>query len=111
MEVDTGASLSVLSEKTFRKFWPEQVLQKASAKIRTYTGESLKVVGCMEADITYGDQESHVSLLVVEGQGPNLLGRDLLRQIQLNWHEIFCLQHLFSVYNSTRIFSKRSWAQ
>ena len=30
MEVDTGASLSVLSEKkTFRKFWPEQVLQKA----------------------------------------------------------------------------------
>jgi len=92
MEVDTGASLSVLSEKTFRKFWPEQVLQKSSVKIRTYTGESLKVVGCMEADITYGDQKSHVSLLVVEGQGPNLLGRDLLRQIQLNWHEIFCLQ-------------------
>ena len=90
--MDTGASLSVLSEKTFRKFWPEQVVQKASVKICTYTGESLKVVGCMEADITYGDQESHVTLLVVEGQGPNLLGQDLLRQIQLNWHEIFCLQ-------------------
>ena len=51
----------------------------------------------MEADITYGDQESHVSLLVVEGQGPNLLGRDLLRQIQLNWHEIFCLQRTSSL--------------
>ena len=92
MEVDTGASLSILSEKTFRQFWPEQELRNSSVKIRTYTGEPLKVVGCMAADISYDDQESHVSLLVVEGQGPNLLGRDLLQHIRLNWQEIFCLQ-------------------
>ena len=89
--MDTGASLSIISEDTFRKNWPEQVLQEASIKIRTYTGELLKVKGCVDVDISYGDQKACVQLFVVAGDGSNLLGRDWLRQIRLNWQEIFHL--------------------
>ena len=97
MVVDTGASLSIISENTFRKNWPEQVLREASIKIRTYTGELLKVKGCVDVDISYGDQKAHVQLFVVAGDGPNLLGRDWLRQIRLNWQEIFHLQETTSL--------------
>ena len=97
MVVDTGASLSIISENTFRKNWPEQVLQEASIKIRTYTGELLKVKGCVYVDISYGDQKARVQLFVVAGDGPNLLGRDWLRQIRLNWQEISHLQETTSL--------------
>ena len=35
MEVDTGASLSIMSEETFRKHWPRVVLQESNVKLKT----------------------------------------------------------------------------
>ena len=41
MEVDTGATLSLISEETYRSMWPDQTpkLQPSSALLKTYTGE------------------------------------------------------------------------
>ncbi len=35
MEVDTGASASLVSEETFKSLWKERVLQKSSARLQT----------------------------------------------------------------------------
>ena len=42
MEVDTGASVSIVSEATYRKLWPggKFPLQPSDAKLRSYTGEN-----------------------------------------------------------------------
>ena len=44
MEIDTGASLSLVSEETQQELWPTAVLQKTSVQLKTYTGTPLKVL-------------------------------------------------------------------
>ena len=48
MEVDTGASVSIISEATYNRLWsPEDAppLQESSVKLRTYSGEQIGVKG------------------------------------------------------------------
>jgi len=45
MEVDTGTSLSVISEMTYKSLSSAPSLQSTQAKLRTFTGESLGVLG------------------------------------------------------------------
>ena len=42
----------------------------------TYTGEQMVVAGKMEAKVRYGQQGSNLTLYVVEGDGPSILGRE-----------------------------------
>ena len=87
MEIDTGASLSLVSEETQQELWPTAVLQKTSVQLKTYTGTSLKVLGVMNATVCYEQQTVTLPLLVV-GVGASLLGRNWLKQIALNWKAI-----------------------
>lgn len=43
---------------------------------KTYTGESLQVLGAIKAQVKYEDQRVELPVLVIKGHGPNLLGRD-----------------------------------
>ena len=47
MEIDTDASVSVMSEETFNQLWPNRCacLQKSQVKLQTYSGEDLDVLG------------------------------------------------------------------
>ena len=74
MEIDTGASLSIISEQTKEKLWPSKRLLPTTAKLRTYSGEELPVKGTMKVKVLHkGHQNVELSLIVVNGQGPSLL--------------------------------------
>ena len=89
MEIDTGSSVSIISEGTFDKRFADNILLTPStSKLRTYTGEVMPVVGMAEVDIEYKGQKQCMSLLVVPGNGPSLLGRNWLKHIQLDWREV-----------------------
>ena len=45
MEVDTGTSISLMSEWTFNKMWPGRTLQPSTLTLRTYLKETIPVVG------------------------------------------------------------------
>ena len=95
MEVDTGASVSIISEDTYNRLWPDKQqpsLQKSTITLRTYGGEQLSVKGSLAVDVQYKDQKAHLQLVVATGQGPSLLGRDWLSKIQLDWTEL-CNNH------------------
>lgn len=87
---DTGASASVISEATYRQLWPENPppLRRTNIKLRTYTGESLKILGTTKVKVEYQDQEAQLPLLVVGGSGPSLLGKNRLSEIRLNWEKV-----------------------
>ena len=92
MEIDTGASLSIISEKTFYSLWPTQArpkLQASSVKLHTYTKEAIKVLGSIQVEVTYKTQVKALPLLVVAGEGPSLLGRNWLMELRLDWHELY----------------------
>ena len=45
MELDTGASVSIVSEEAWKKRFAWVPLEKSQIKLRTYTGETLDVIG------------------------------------------------------------------
>ena len=95
MEVDTGASLSLISETTYKKLWESSALpelQPTTVKLRTYTGEEIGVLGCINVKVQTHGQEAQLPLLVVKGKGPSLLGRNWLTNLRLNWQEIFSVR-------------------
>ena len=87
MEVDTGA-VSIISEQTQKKFFPKALLQRTSIKLRTYTDEAMPVLGEMAVEVTYLENTHALTLYVVQGSGPNLLGRSWLQHIQLDWRSL-----------------------
>ena len=88
MELDTGAGVSVISEETYKKNFSGTPLMLSNTRLRAYTGHPLKVHGQLIAHLKYQDQSADVPLLVVEGSGPSLFGRDWLSRIRLNWTKI-----------------------
>ena len=91
MEVDTGASVTIISSDTYTKLLPaakHPPLQPSIRKLRTYTAEKLVVEGELTVDVRYQDQQKKLPLLVVAGKGPSLLGRDWLLHIRLDWQRL-----------------------
>lgn len=83
MEIDTGARASLISEDTYHKHFSSTPLMSCMTRLHTYTRESIKVLGQMSSNINYDKQHANLSLVVVEGTGPSLLGRDWLKVIKL----------------------------
>ena len=55
MEIDTGASLSLVSEQIYQELWPSVPLQSTSVNLKTYSGTPLKVLGLMNVEATNND--------------------------------------------------------
>ena len=93
MEIDTGASVSLISEATFRKIWGPQPphLQASTVTLHGYGGEQIPVVGSLNVTVQHCQQTEELSLTVVAGDGPSLLGRDWLAKIKLDWKRIMKL--------------------
>ena len=88
MEVDTGAAFSLISERTRKTLLPDLTLHNSRILLKTYTDERIKVLGQLHVHVSYGEQKAPLVLLVVDGEGPTLLGRNWLRYIKLDWKHI-----------------------
>ena len=106
MEVDTGATLSLMSETTFRTLWPRRSLVASEVRLRSYTKDPIPVIGQCNVNIVYNDQTAEqLPLIIVKGAGPSLFGRNWLNHIVLNWREIYhvhgdSLQQILDKYPS-----------
>lgn len=95
MEVDTGAAATIISKETFKEINQGHSAKKklemkpAHVKLRTYTGELVKVLGTVDVVLKYEGQKNQLSTLVVEGSGPSFLGRDWLKEVKLDWKKLF----------------------
>ena len=54
--------------------------------------EQVKVTGQVKMSVKYEEQEAVLPVLVIQGKGPNLIGRNWLQEIKLNWRNIFQLK-------------------
>ena len=89
MEVDTGAAVSVAPESALDAMLSSTELEPTNVVLRTYTGEQIPVRGVLPVSVTYGGRSyPGLRLLVVQGSGPCLMGRDWLRAIRLDWRNI-----------------------
>ena len=88
MEIDTGAAVSLISLVTKEQLFPQNELLATTLVLTTYTGEQMVVVGRMKVKVNYGETNKLLFLYVVEGQGPSLMGREWLNEININWQKL-----------------------
>ena len=81
LEIDTGATRTVLNEETYNKLRDKLELKNSKAILSTYTGEEIAVLGEVLIPVKYQNQLHNLSAMVVKSPGPNLLRRDWLQVI------------------------------
>lgn len=67
MELDTGASISVISEAIHNGLWPKRkasAIQESQVKLKTYSGEQLSVKRVIKVEVQYKDQCEQLQLVV-----------------------------------------------
>ena len=92
MELDTGATVTVMGARRCRELGLAMTeLKKTNIRLKTYTGEVVEPEGTLDVVVDYEGQVKTLSLVVVKGEVPTLLGRNWLDQIKLNWSGLFPL--------------------
>ena len=71
--------------------WP---LRDTKIKLKGYNGVEIPVYGEVYLPVTYDQQEMILPLIVVNGDGPPLLGRNWLKQLKLNWSSVFLVSEI-----------------
>ena len=89
MEIDTGASLTVISEATHDKLFRNKTLCDAEETLLTYTGQPVDILGYFEACVEYKTQTYTLPIVVVKGNTPTLVDRNWLEYLKLDWHRLF----------------------
>jgi hypothetical protein len=80
-------------KKTFRANWSEDTkLTPVTNRLRTYTGEAVNILGEKNVTVCCNGREEKLPVAVVAESDPDLIGRDWLRHIRLNWDQILHLQ-------------------
>ena len=93
MELDTGASLSLISEETYKSTFGDSLqLNPSSIILHTYSGEPISVLGAVDVPVSYNSQSASVPLIVVKGKGHSLFGHNWLKHFRLDWPSINNMQ-------------------
>ena len=71
IEVDTGASISMMSKSTFRQLWPGRHLEPSPIRFQTYLKEPIPVVDCCYVHVEYMSQCCEGPFVVLSGSGPH----------------------------------------
>ena len=65
-------------------------LQKTAAKLESYCGKSLKVIGEARVPISYENQTAMERFVVVDASNkPAVMGKNWLNKIRLDWNSLF----------------------
>jgi len=87
IKVDTGG-FSVISEATKQALFKNKTLHPSNLVLKTCIDECMKVEGTLNVTMKYDNQTKKLMLVVVKGNGSSLLGRNWMKHIQLDWHNI-----------------------
>ena len=89
MQLDTGATASILPKTLYYQQFNQWPLPSTKVKLKAYNGVQIPVYGEVWLQVVYDQQKRVLPLIVVDGDGPPLLGRNWLKELQLNWRHIF----------------------
>ncbi|XP_037509161.2 uncharacterized protein LOC119385864, partial [Rhipicephalus sanguineus] len=76
MELDTGASVSVMAGKLFKRTFPGVAVEASGVMLRSYSGELSQVEGQAQVSVRFGNREATLPLYLTKGSSPTLLGRN-----------------------------------
>ena len=83
IEIDPGASISLLDWETFQKVNHELniSLLPIESKLKTYSGEIASPKAKSEIEFTYEGNKIKTTFLITDERSPNVLSRDILGKL------------------------------
>ena len=88
-EIDTGSGITIIPELTFNKLFGNRTLLESKMTVRTYSNEKLSVIGKFYCTVTHNDKTyPEMKIIVLEGDGVSLLGRNWLNEIDIDWSKV-----------------------
>ena len=85
MEVDIGTEFSVFPSSVWKEQFTNVCLNKSRASLRSYGGSSLSVLGECIVDVRYESCQFRDTIVVVEGSGQPLFGRNWMSHVIIDW--------------------------
>lgn len=87
-EVDSGATVTVMSQNDYSKWFPGSTVLPTSLKLVSYCKTILKVRGFATARVIHKNREFELNIYIIENERAPLLGREWIRQLHLDmWEE------------------------
>ncbi|XP_055910727.1 uncharacterized protein K02A2.6-like [Eupeodes corollae] len=84
IQVDTGAGVSVISEKEYREKFSHRTLEKSNLVSISYTGEKIAPIGVIELQVEYRSVVFALKVFVVAGGSQMLVGREWLQKLNIS---------------------------
>ncbi|UYV65842.1 K02A2.6-like, partial [Cordylochernes scorpioides] len=84
MLIDSGTRKNIISEKTYIRTWVKSErprIEKDYTKLVQWNRQRLSILGKIKADVKVNKRSITMEFLVIEGPGPNLIGREAFDQI------------------------------
>ena len=95
-EIDTGSRIMIISMNCYRTYFtdiPSNII------VKTYSEENLHVLGEIYVEVCCnGKIYPHMNVFVLKGGGVNLLGRNWLNVMQMDWNSVIRPTE-FSIFN------------
>ena len=95
-EIDTGAGRTLLCARDYYKVRNEGYgtvdLESGGVPIlRSYSGDTIETIGKVVLNANHNGSSQNITVIVVKSNGPNLLGRDSLNTLQIDWTNVFTM--------------------
>jgi transposase InsO family protein len=87
-ELDTGAAVTLMPSVLQQQLLPQLKLSPTDTVLRSFAGEKIRPLGQANVQVEHNGQRLQLPLLIVLVGESALLGRDWLRQMRLDWHQI-----------------------
>lgn len=83
MEVDSGAAFSLINESTWEQMRGCSTLGALHNRLRTWNDSPVQVLGQATVQVRYKDIKCNLSIVVAQGSGPNLIGRNWFQALNI----------------------------
>ncbi|KAK6029503.1 integrase core domain protein, partial [Ostertagia ostertagi] len=99
-ELDTGASMSIIDERTWRKLGAPE-LRDSGVEATAYNNERIKLQGQMLASVEFAGHKAEMELHVFKQATHPLCGRDMIKALQIDcgphYNKVHSLQEMSQI--------------
>lgn len=82
-EIDTGSAVTIIPERSYETLFSNHKLQPSTLVLQSYNGGHIDTLGTLKLPFSYRNMTHNITVYVVKGRGPLLLGRDFVSKFKL----------------------------
>ncbi|UYV78594.1 hypothetical protein LAZ67_16002094, partial [Cordylochernes scorpioides] len=82
-EIDTGSCLTLISEKDFKRYFPDVQVKEAGIIVKTYDGTVVPILGEIDVKVDFRGTIAKLRAVVVRGERKALLGREWINVLKI----------------------------